>query len=189
MFKWVGKSARWGVREVATLVSYRRIKDNADEIREHAETVLNPLKQREGREETFQNAYRRLDLDEETLQRVYFTHRLRFYIGLVFMMGALGLMVVALLSPHWWVGLPALAAAAVCLSQMFSSSLRAYQINHRELVGVDVWWNASKEWWPGPFVTLEEFQKQIERAERRAARRAARKSSKRDLTVVDRDPR
>ena len=51
-----------------------------------------------------------------------------------------------------WSGLlPCVGFFAICFVQILVASLRAYEIQRRELVGFFEWWKDPDGWWPSTF--------------------------------------
>lgn len=150
----------WGREKINTrkekIVEGTKKVTNYEEIDRHKNTMseifretLNPYtKKRRVKAETFENAYQRLNLDEEVLEKVYKNYFWRFYICLGFSVLAIMLLVNAILSKNVWGIGPCIGVLFVTLSQMSNFALRACQINRRELISFKEWYSSSENWFP-----------------------------------------
>lgn len=131
------------------VTNYREIEENRETMAELFRHTLNPYaKKRKAKSETFENAYQRLNLNEETLSKVYRNYVLRFYICLGFSVLGIIMLVNAILSKNIWGIGPCIGVMFVTLSQMCNFSLRACQINKRELISFSEWYSSSDNWFP-----------------------------------------
>lgn len=129
------------------MVGYEDVKDNWSMIKGWLGS-LNPKSIKPGRVETFENAYERLGLTEEDLKNVYKSWFLRFYLTLfVFAIGFFSV-VYFVLNDNFISLLPFIGFSAICVSQLFASSFRLYQIRSREFVEVSNWFKNKSEWLP-----------------------------------------
>lgn len=103
------------------------------------------------REETFANAYMRLGLTEEALERTHRYYFHRFYIILVFAAVALGMTLYSMLTGSWMNVGPGIGFMAIAGALLFNASFRLYQIERRELVDISAWAHAPNSWLPAPF--------------------------------------
>lgn len=130
------------------MVNYDQAKSTWGAIQQLA-AGLNPRSVRRGRVETFQSAYERLGLTEESLGKVYQNYFLKLYLSAI--VGAGGTLLTGIhlaQGSSFAVVLAFFGFAAVCLSQMFSASFRMYQIRRRQLCDVKEWLKKSAEWFP-----------------------------------------
>ena len=124
---------------------------NFDEINKNKEDIvhlihenLNPYNKKVARNETFENAYYRLGLDEETLEKVYYNHCLRFYLSALVGFVAIFLTGKYMIDGDYWTVLPAIACVSISIAQCINASFRCYQINRRELVSFSEWVESKK---------------------------------------------
>lgn len=142
IFKKAGEKIVDGSKKV---VAYDEVKGNWAMIKDWA-GKLNPRSIKPGRVETFQSAYERLGLDEETLILVYRNWFLRFYLTLTVF--AIGFITAGyyILNGKLMALLPFMGFAAICIAQLFTSSFRMYQIRTRTLCPISEWLSKSGEW-------------------------------------------
>lgn len=135
----------------------RRI-TSADELEKNGLFIIGMVKQigaqpEEVVQETFENAYQRLGLTEESLSKTYNSLMMRFNIFLFF--AVLGLILGVYYATQGALGaIASIGFLAYCLAHLFIASFRMLQIRKRELVPVSYWVAAPEEWWPKPFVPL-----------------------------------
>lgn len=130
------------------MVNYDQARSTWASIQQMA-AGLNPRSVRRGRVETFQSAYDRLGLTEESLAKVYQNYFLKFYLSLMIGAGGTVLTVVNIIQGNSVaVALAYLGFIAVCVSQMFSASFRMYQMRRRKLCDVSEWFKRGAEWFP-----------------------------------------
>lgn len=136
------------VQNSKRMINYEQASSTWDAIKQLA-GGLNPRSVRRGRVETFQSAYERLGLTEETLAKVYQNYFLKLYLSMVVGVGGTALTALYLAQGSSWAAVLAyLGFAAVCVSQMFSASFRMYQIRRRQLCDVKEWLKRRSEWLP-----------------------------------------
>lgn len=103
--------------------------------------ALNPFKKREkGKEESFENAVKRMNIDEEQMKTAFSYFRFYFIVGL-FLFGAsllFGLYLLIFKGNYWAIG-PTIACMAIGAAQMVNGSFRTYQINNRILCSMAHW--------------------------------------------------
>lgn len=129
-------------------INYKEIKENGEFISSLASDNLNPYKNKEYRTETFENAYARLGVNEDTLKKVYRNYMLKFYICFVFCVLAIAIVANAILSKQFLTVFSMSGVLCVIVSQMIMGSFRASQINKRELITFKEWLNESENWFP-----------------------------------------
>jgi hypothetical protein len=141
-------------RAVKTKTRVRQVL-NIDEMVENKNTIQRTFQQltqpRVGREETFSNAYRRLNLDEAKLAQSHRYHSIRFYIFSIFGTIALGTFLFALIRGSWFSLAPSFGAMALLSALVFQASFVLYQIERRSLVSTKEWLHHPRSWIPAPF--------------------------------------
>lgn len=120
--------------------------------------VMNPFKEKEkAREETFDNAIKRLDIDEGQLKNSFSYFKFHFYLGFVLFFASLFFgSYLILLKHNFWAFGPVVACISIGLSFLFIGSFRTFQINKRELCGV-MKWKSEGFYFPKKFITNEEI--------------------------------
>jgi hypothetical protein len=106
------------------------------------------LRNRPARVETFQSAYKRLNLTEKDLAANYQGLFLRFWIAAIFAMGGVALLALYCLNGRFGALLPGLGFLAICAGQMFVASFRSFQIRHRALTPPTLWAKHPEQWAP-----------------------------------------
>lgn len=125
-----------GAKKITNL---KEINKNKDSIMEMIDDNLNPYNQKVARNETFENAYKRLDLDEDTLEKVYYSHCLRFYLALIIGCVTVILAIKYVIGGDYWALLPTIACLSLVFAQCVNASFRSYQIIKRELMSFNSW--------------------------------------------------
>lgn len=128
---------------------------NLEEARDYANT-LQTLFQKvtrtpAGREETFANAYQRLELDESKLAQSHRYHSFRFYLFSIFFTVATGIFLFSLVRGDWVAMAPSLGAMALLGSLAFQASFVLFKIERRALLPVSEWVHSPGSWIPAPF--------------------------------------
>lgn len=126
------------------ITNFEEINKNKEDIVELIQENLNPQTKKVVRNETFKEAYYRLGLDEETLEKVYYSHCLRFYLSGLVGLVALFLTGKYIISGDYWTVLPAIACISITVAQCINASFRCYQIVQRELMSFSVWVESKK---------------------------------------------
>jgi hypothetical protein len=148
------KMAGWFSRQGTKMKDYSAKVVGAEEIRNNHQIMRDSIsrllswRRREVREETFANAVARLKMDEATIRETQQQFVYRFYLFLGLMLVNVLFMAWSIAEGSWASLMPGLGFFALCLSQLFIASFRAYQISRRELVGVGQWWKDPDAWWP-----------------------------------------
>jgi len=114
------------------------------------EHLKNKIKPQSNRKESFNQAYKRLKLNEDKLEEAYNFFVVRFYIFCVFFFIAIILTVNAAVNGNATSFFGFLGFIALCLGFMFQSSFRLFQMRKRELCSATVWAAPLDEWIP-PF--------------------------------------
>ena len=144
IFKKAGDKIVDGSKKV---VAYDEVRSNWGLIKDWA-SQLNPMSVKAGRVETFENAYERLGLDEQTLVDVYKNWFLRMYLTLAVFVGGLSVALYFVTLGKLLALLPFTGFAAICAAQIFTSSFRMYQIRTRQLCPISEWLSNRSEWFP-----------------------------------------
>lgn len=148
-FSWLASRPKKVVNYGKSIVGTEDLKKNAEFISDMAQSIAGKTDTK--RSETFENAYTRLGLTEEDLAKSYKYYEIRFNIFIAFAALAILLLIYSLVVSKILSAFAILAFMAVCLSQLFTSSFRMYQIRRRELVSVKEWAQHKEEWWPRTF--------------------------------------
>lgn len=112
---------------------------------------LMPSSIRAGRIETFDHAMARLKVTSENQSRIYTNYVFRFWIFSAFSVIGLALGARYALAGSLISFLPVAGFEAVCLSQIFVGSFRAYQIANRRFCDVSEWLGRAGSWVPQGF--------------------------------------
>jgi hypothetical protein len=104
-----------------------------------------------GRVETFEHAMARQDVTSEDLSRIFTNHVLRFWICAIMLLTGLAIGLNYMLAGSLISILPVIGFSAVCLSQMFAGSFRAYEIACRRFCDVGEWLSKPEVWVPLSF--------------------------------------
>lgn len=155
LFRWMSSKAS---SQGSKLKNFARRVTSADELEKNGEFIMGMVQKvsstPEGTvQETFENAYQRLGLTEESLAKTYASLLTRFNIFIFFTLVGLTLFVWYIIDGSW-AFLAALGFILYCLGQLFVASFRMLQIRRRELLPVSYWTAVPSEWWPKPFVPL-----------------------------------
>lgn len=135
-----GRSKYDNTKEKAKkITNFDEINKNKEDIVELIHENLNPYNKKVARNETFENAYYRLGLDEDTLEKVYYSHCLRFYLAAIVGLIAIVLTGKYIIGGDYWTVLPAIACVSITVAQCINASFRCYQINKRELMSFGEW--------------------------------------------------
>lgn len=152
-----------------------------DEIKENKNTIVGALRalakpRVAEREETFRNAYKRLNLNEVELEKAHRFNMFRFYLFSLFTAGSLSLFVYSVMDLNALTAASCLGALALFSALSFQASFRLYQINRRELVGVPAFIADPKFWIPAPFQHSASYEKSVQdRREKSGGHRKLRK--------------
>lgn len=137
-----------GHRKVRTLLNLDEARENMNNIQGMFEQVTRPKK---GREETFANAYQRLNLDEAQLAQTHRYHSFRFYLFSVFFTVATGVFLFSLVRGDWFTLAPSLGAMALLGALAFQASFTLFKIERRAFMPVSEWLHTPSSWIPAPF--------------------------------------
>lgn len=154
MFKRTRRAAANTTRKTVNygkkVVSYDELRSNWDMIGSLAKR-LRPGRVGQAREETFANAYQRLNMNEQDLAQSHKYYSVRFYIFLA--IGAVDFAMLArfAMDGNWIPAWLCLLFLAICLASCFQASFRAFQIEQRELFDVRYWLQHPQRWIPGTF--------------------------------------
>lgn len=138
------KTARYGKR----VVNYEEIQETGHWIGDMFRR-LTAGRAGQGREETFANAYDRLNMDEAKLALSYKFYNVRFYVFGVFAAIGIGIALHSLIFGHVWTLAMSIGFLAICGAFLFQSSFRCFQMEQRELVPVSYWLQHPGRWIPG----------------------------------------
>lgn len=143
-FKKVGSKTADSAKKIT---NYDEISTNWQLIKRGV-TALNPNNIKEGRVETFQNACQRLGLSESDMARVYFNWFVTFFISAVFLVAGLVVSISQAADGEWVSLMSMVGFGALCLSLMFRSSFKMYQMRIRTFCDVNQWVGNPLEWVP-----------------------------------------
>lgn len=153
----------WGKRQPKRAVDFGKKVVAADQLKEGGQYIAdlkNSLKTDSRRQETFENAKRRLNLNEQDIASSYKLYTFRFNMFLFFSILAL------VVGGYFAVSGRATALAfvgflAIAVSQLFNASFRLMQIRYRELLPISFWLNNPKEWWLKPLPVAKGTSQQL----------------------------
>lgn len=149
MINWIKSLGKRTSDYTAKVVNAEEIKSNASFIKEAGSTLLLPGKTiKNARTESFEEAVRRQNLDEEDLMRVHFNYSASFYVSAFFGAVCFALMANAFVAGSIMYVLSSFAIFLVCLANAFRFSFRCFQIRHRKLCPVSEWFSRKQEWLP-----------------------------------------
>ena len=132
------------------LLGVEQARENLNWMGAIAKTLL-PSSIKAGRIETFEHAMERQGVGEVELDRIYTNHVLRFWICSMFLLAGWAVGVSYLVGGQWLALFPLMGFTAICLSQMFSASFRAYQLASRKFCDVAEWLGRRSAWVPTSF--------------------------------------
>lgn len=135
------------VNKTEKLMGYGAIKDGFEYIRENL-ALLNPFRKRNAKVETFEESYKRHNLDEGTLAKIYKNLIARFFIAML-VTGGLWVWMFYL-AVHGTI-LTALAVCAISVATCalaWSTAFRLHQLYRREWCTVSEWWGGGESRWP-----------------------------------------
>ena len=148
MFGWLKKRGIKSVHYSKKVIAAEEIKKNALDIKDMASVLLNPNVP-ESKKESFNEAKRRLNVNDLELIQVYKNYVYSFYVSLGF-----GFICFALLMKYLFMdnnimgGIATLSILCICLANSFRFSFRAFQIKHQKLCTVKEWFDRGNEWFP-----------------------------------------
>ena len=138
------------VTQARKLLAVDEARENYNWISKLAKSLM-PGSVKVGRIETFDRAMERQSVTTEDLEKIYTNHVLRFWISFIMLATGLAIAVKFAIEGQFLVLLPSLGFSAICLSQMFSGSFRAYQIAMRRFCDVSDWVANRSVWIPTTF--------------------------------------
>ncbi len=133
------------------LLNIKEAQGHYQDIKELANTHLNPFRKREGRNETFAHAMERMGLTMEDVQQAYKFYSFRFNLFAFFFGAALFMAGWGITQQHWMMAVGAVPALLIFTAQLFNASFRCFQIRHHELLPASAWWRHRSEWIPGEY--------------------------------------
>ena len=148
MFGWLKKSGIKSAHYSKKVIAAEEIKKNALDIKDMASILLNPHAQ-DSKKESFNDAKKRLNINDLELIQVYKNYVYSFYVSLVF-----GIICFTLLMKYLFMdnnimgGIATLSILCICLANSFRFSFRAFQIKHQKLCTVKEWFDRGNEWFP-----------------------------------------
>lgn len=151
LLSWLGGKKDSLINTTKKVGNYDEIKKQQETIVELADHSLNPFKKRNFRNESFDDAYERLGLDEEKLAVVYKNHCVAFYLSYIMFFVSVGFLAMMVLEHQYWGIIPAFVCVGICGIKIASASLRVTQIAKRELISFQEWWNTPGVLYPPSF--------------------------------------
>ena len=153
LFKWMSSKAS---SQGTKLKNFTRRVTSADELEKNGEFILGMVHKLSSTpddavQETFENAYQRMGLTEESLATTYNSLLTRFNIFMFFSIVGVSVCVWYIMEGSW-AALAAIGFILYCAAQLFVSSFRMLQIRRRELLPVSYWLAVPREWWPQQFI-------------------------------------
>jgi len=150
---WIGSKSTAVVDKAKKFAGYEDIRKLSTQSKEIAGTVLSPKRAIAcARNETFQEAMKRLGVTESDLEKNYRNFALLCWISLGFAVFLLSLATYCLAQLNFLQALAGLSIASFCLASAFKFSFRAFQIRHQNLCGVKTWCERKSEWLPNPLI-------------------------------------
>lgn len=132
------------------LLAVEQIKENFGWMKSAAGTLM-PSSVKRGRVETFERAMERQRVSHEDLDKFYTNYVLKFWISTILLATGWMVAILYLLDKQWLVLFPIVGFSAICLSQMFVASFRAYQLTNRKFCDVSEWIANRSAWVPWSF--------------------------------------
>lgn len=150
MFGWMKNKGAQSVDYAKKVVGTEELSKNAEDIFSMAKRLLTPASMiRNARQETFEEAKRRLGVDDIHIKAVYKNYVTSFYICIVFAALCLATFFYSVLvSGSVIQALASLSIGAACMANAFRFSFRSFQIKHRSLCAVKDWYDRPNEWLP-----------------------------------------
>lgn len=147
MFGWIKKKGLNSVDYSKKIIAADEIKKNATDIKDMASILLKPTKNT--RNETFNDAKKRLNVNDMELFQVYKNYFYSFYISFAFSIICFALLMKYLfMDNNIMGGIATLSILCICLANSFRFSFRAFQIKHQKLCTVKEWFDRGNEWFP-----------------------------------------
>ena len=141
------------VDKAKKFAGYEDIRKLSTQSKEIAGTVLSPKRAIAcARNETFQEAMKRLGVTESDLEKNYRNFAWLCWISLGFAIFLLSLAAYCLAQLNFLQALAGLSIASFCLASAFKFSFRAFQIRHQNLCSVKTWYERKSEWLPNPLI-------------------------------------
>lgn len=141
------------VDKAKKFAGYEDIRKLSTQSKEIAGTVLSPKRAIAcARNETFQEAIKRLGVNESDLEKNYRNFAWLCWISLGFAIFLLSLAAYCLAQLNFLQALAGLSIASFCLASAFKFSFRAFQIRHQNLCSVKTWYERKSEWLPNPLI-------------------------------------
>lgn len=150
MFGWIKGKKDSGVDYGKKVIGAEAIKETNKAVVDMAKEYLSPKKMIENsRQETFEEARRRLGASDADLIQNYKNFALSFYISLFFAFACfIGFLYYIFIAKLIVASLAMLSIMSVCVVNSFRFSFRAFQIKHRKLCSVKDWWDRAGDWFP-----------------------------------------
>lgn len=151
--QWFGKKSSALTDKAKKFTGYEDTKKFSTDTKEIAGTLLSPKKAiASARNETFNEAMKRLGVNEEDLKMNYRNFAWLCWISLAFAVFLISLATYCVTQGSSLQGLAGLSIASFCLASAFKYSFRAFQIRHQNLCSVKTWYERKPDWLPNPFL-------------------------------------
>ena len=150
MFGWIKNKGSETVDYAKKVVGTEELAKNAQDISSMSKRLLTPsFMIKNSRQETFEEAKRRLGVDDIHIKAVYKNYVTNFYIFIVYVVLCLITFGYAvLISQSVIQAMASISIGLLCLMNAFRFSFRSFQIKHRSLCAVRDWYDRPNEWFP-----------------------------------------
>lgn len=149
LFDWIGKKKDDVKEEGKRLVGAEEIKKNASFMYSMGKILFNPKEAtKNAKRETFLEAKKRLNINENDILQVYKNNVISFYISLLFGLICLFLIFFNAFNLNILGFATSLSIFLICLTQCFKFSFRSFQIRHQKLCSVSDWAKRPGDWFP-----------------------------------------
>ncbi len=150
MFGWIKNKGNETVDYAKKVVGTEEVVKNAKDISSMGKRLLTPsFMIKNARQETFEEAKRRLGVDDIHIKAVRKNYVTSFYICIAFAVLCLATLGYSALVAHSVIqALASLSIGAACMANAFRFSFRSFQIKHRSLCAVKDWYDRPNEWFP-----------------------------------------
>ena len=150
MFGWLRNKTQATKEEAKKVVGVENIKETTDEIKNLGLKYLTPYKTiKNAKQETFEEAMKRLSVSEIDLLKNYKNFAIAFYVSLLFaLISFIGFGYYSFFEQKIIASLSMVAMWLLFMVNAFKFSFRAFQIKHRSLCSVRDWWEKADDWFP-----------------------------------------
>ena len=127
----------------STLRGANVIATATNDFKKETRLVLQP-----GRVETFSQAMKRLEINEANLPLIHNQILLQIYLTFLLASFSLIISIYFLVLQNWASALLSLIVSLTCIANFSQSSIRAYQVRHRQLGAASQWFSNPAQWFP-----------------------------------------